>query len=68
MTLQEKTQLITEKIQEIIKSGFTGSITVEYHFLESRMMNVNLSTQEKIEDLTDKTQNDKMVVLRLKTK
>lgn len=46
--VKDKVEIISKKIEELIKDQFTGSITLNYNFLDGRLMGVAFSTREQI--------------------
>ncbi len=46
--IEQRADKVSEKIQELVKAGFTGSITVSYNLQLGRLMDVHLITEERI--------------------
>ena len=48
--INQEADMITHKIQELIKNQFTGSVTVSYHFLKGHMMGIEFLTKEYLRE------------------
>ena len=46
--IKERIEIINQKISDLTKAKFTGSITTVYHLLDGRLMGLEFETREQI--------------------